>query len=532
MLWKKESSNKNALYVDLFDRGTKQTIDTIFPQMNRQPAPRKSDAISLEKRKEGNVLFGNGKWAEAMEKYNESLCFAPNGSENISTAYANRASCFLRLKFYNECLIDIDLARKAGYPKHLMSKLDQRENDCLMARDAATPQNEYNMKLSFEPDERIPCMANVLKIEQNRSGELSVVTKEDIDVGQTVVLGKPFCAFLYSRFAWKCNICLKDNTNLMPCEMCTNAMFCSEECRSNDLHKNECGKKMHDIMQQNGQYLNELRVLLMAINLFPSIDELMNFVAEAVKSDSPREVPTSLADDRSKYRAFLKFPISAQFAQNPDTRLIIYSIYKACQSVPNIAAKFNLLKHRRFLMHLINHHAQITNFNSYHVNNQQSKNVDFYHQIGLMTKYFTHSCGPNVLMSERDGVSIYTTIRPIRKGDELYITYFKFLLLPKHVRQQHLWHHAHIKCNCSRCVGQEASLDQRQQLTMDPDLRTILSSASNLSPYDNQKIEETMEKCIAFLKKYGQIEWCDEIGKVVDVYMKTMESRIPQPMYT
>ena len=81
-------------------------------------------------------------------------------------------------------------------------------------------------------------------------------------------------------------------------------------------------------------------------------------------------------------------------------------------------------------------------------------------------------------------------------------------------------------------MGQEASLDQRQQLAMDPDLRTILSSALNLSPYDNQKIEETMEKCIAFLKKYGQIEWCDEIGKVVDVYMKTMESRIPRPMYT
>lgn len=245
MLWKKESSNQNALYVDLFDRMTKQKIDTVFPQLNREPAPKKSAAISLEKRKEGNVLFGNGKWAEAMEKYNESLCFAPTGSENISMAYANRAACFLRLKLYNECLIDIDLARNAGYPIHLMPKLDQRENDCLMARDASVPQDDYNLKLSFEPDTEIPCMANVLKIERNRSGEVSVVAKGDIDVGQTVVLGKPFCAYLHSRFALKCNICLKDNTNLMPCKLCTNAMFCSDECRGNDLHEHECGKKVH-----------------------------------------------------------------------------------------------------------------------------------------------------------------------------------------------------------------------------------------------------------------------------------------------
>lgn len=87
-----------------------------------------------------------------------------------------------------------------------MSKLDQSENDFLMAHDASVPQNEHNVKLSFEPDEKIPCMANVLKIEQNRAYELSVVAKEDIDVGQTIALGKSFCAGLYSPFAWKCNI--------------------------------------------------------------------------------------------------------------------------------------------------------------------------------------------------------------------------------------------------------------------------------------------------------------------------------------
>ncbi|XP_055298561.1 SET and MYND domain-containing protein DDB_G0273589-like [Sitodiplosis mosellana] len=533
MLWKKESNSPNTLYEDLFDRKTIAMVDKMFPMSNRNPVPRKNDVISLQKRKEGNRSFANGKWAEAIEKYNESLCFATTASEHISLAYANRASCFLHLKLYNECLIDIDLARKAGYPERLMPKLDQREGDCLKGRDDSIPLNEFNQKLSFEPDEKIPCMANVLKIEKNDAGKLSMVAKDNIDVGQTIILGKPFCVYLYSRFAWKCNICLKDNTNLVSCKKCTNVMFCSDECQSNDLHNHECGLKFIDDGQQNAQYLNEIRVLLLAINIFHSnIDELMSFVEQTVKSEPPREVPMSLADDQSKYRAFLKFPISAQFARRPDFLLLVYSIYKACQTIPYIAAKFSSLKHRRFLMHLIAHHIQITNFNSYQVNNQKTHGVDFYHQIGLMTKYFRHSCAPNVLMTERDGISIYTAIRSIKKGDELFISYFKFLGLPKHVRQQELWNQVHIKCNCSRCMGAAASSDQRQQLATDPDFPLILSSASNLSPYASQKIEDTIEKCIAFLTKYGQIKWCDEIGEAVDAYIKTLDCRIPRPLFT
>lgn len=531
MLWKKESSAKNALYVDLFDRKTVATIDEMFSRLNRNPIPKKSGEISLKKRKEGNVLFGNGKWAEAVEKYNESLCFAPTGSENISMAFANRASCFLHLKLYNECLIDIDLARKAGYPERLMPKLDQRETDCLKLRDESVPPNEFNQSLSFEPDEKFSCMANVLKIERNVAGDLSVVAKEDIDIGQTVVLGKPFLVYLYSHFAWKCNICLKDNTNLLPCNKCTKAMFCGAECQSNALHEQECGWKFNDDNQQNGQYLNEMRILLMSINMFPNcIDELMCFVEETVKSKPAREVPMSLADDRSKYRAFLKLPVSAPFARQMDFLFIVYSIYKVCQSVPKIATLFSSLKHRRFLMHLIGQHAQITNFNSFHADHTDG--MEFYTQVGLMIKYFRHSCAPNVSMSERDGVSNYTVIRPIKKGDELFISYFKFLLHPKHVRQQYLDKQAHIKCNCIRCKGQGASADQRRQLAMDPSLQLILSNASNPNPYDSQKIDDTIEKCIAFLKKYGHIEWCDEIGKVIVAYENTLKHRISRPLYT
>lgn len=110
MFWRKESNRPDALYSDLFKNFSGEAADLLL--CNRNSVPQKNDGISIQKRKKGNDLYGEYKWAEAMGKYNESLCFATKHSENISLAYANRALCFLRLKLYKECLIDIDLARQ------------------------------------------------------------------------------------------------------------------------------------------------------------------------------------------------------------------------------------------------------------------------------------------------------------------------------------------------------------------------------------------------------------------------------------
>ncbi|XP_031631841.1 SET and MYND domain-containing protein 4-like [Contarinia nasturtii] len=536
MLWKKESNQPTALYVDLFAKTPVSMIDRALQAFSQYSNPAKSNQTALQKRMQGNALFDKRKWAEAMEKYNESLCFAIVGSKHISLAYANRASCFLKLKLYNECLIDIELAKKSGYPRELMSKLNKRESDCLKClagcltfRDANPELPAFNQKLSFDADENVPCMANVLSVNRNEMGKLSTIAQQDIDVGQTIVMGKAFLVYLYSRFGWKCNSCLKDNTNLMPCSKCTVAMFCSDECQNNVLHKDECGLKFHTDKQQNGLLLNEIRLLLIAMNIFDTVDELMNFVEDAVKCDN---IPISLVDDRSKYRMFLKMPISIKFAQKPDFLFIVYSIYKACLNVKKISKQFDTVHRRRFLMHLISQHTQITNFNSNHVSSRPKDEVDFYQQIGLTLNFFNHSCAPNVSMNERNGNSVYVTIRPIKKGDELFISYFKFLLQPKHVRQQCLWNEKHIKCNCIRCsTVSTSSAVQRQLLTLDPSFRLILSNASKLTPYDYSKIEETIDKCITFLRKYGDEDWCDEIAKIVDAYINTLQCQISRPVY-
>lgn len=135
MLWEKESTQDGALYTNMFTATSQELRNSLNQrirwEINSKPTPQKSDEVSLQNRNHGNQIFQFRMFGPAMEMYNESLCTALPGSQNVSLAYGNRSACFLRLKMFAECLKDIELAKEAGFPEHLMPKLDQRKEDCL-----------------------------------------------------------------------------------------------------------------------------------------------------------------------------------------------------------------------------------------------------------------------------------------------------------------------------------------------------------------------------------------------------------------
>lgn len=166
MLWKKESNRSDAMYVDVYAsvQGEDLSFDKLIGVIQaKEGYPRstlnKNDAVSLHKRQMGNQLFAQGNWKNAMELYNESLCYAENGSKNISLAYASRSACFLKLKMYKKCLIDIELAKDSGYPSDLMSKLDRRQEECLTTMEEDAQPVKFGSKLSFKADKNFPCVA-------------------------------------------------------------------------------------------------------------------------------------------------------------------------------------------------------------------------------------------------------------------------------------------------------------------------------------------------------------------------------------
>lgn len=338
-MWQKESKHKNALYVNICAaNGSRNRLNEIYNDVRGEINANKEmkqysmkcDKMSKTIRQSGNEYFHNRNWNDAIENFNESLCFATIGSPNMGFAYANRSACFFNLKLFDKCLVDIELAKRNNYPKHLFPELEKRKDSCLkhISEQQSTINNDA-IQLNCSEDEHFHGMSSAIKM-HTQSGAHSMIAKQDIQVGEVVAFDKAFTKTLYTIYGWKCNICLKSNTNLVPCKKCTTAMFC-HECEDNNLHKYECGLKTSVYSIYNNFLMLELRTFFVALNLFASADEMMMFVEQSLANG----MPVSVTDDRSKYRAFLNLinNITDSDEQFPS---IVFCVYKILLDIPKV----------------------------------------------------------------------------------------------------------------------------------------------------------------------------------------------------
>lgn len=192
----------------------------------------KSDTKSVQLKKEGNELYKERKFYDALLKYNASLCYSTNDSENLGFAYANRSAVCFEMKKYRECLQNIKYAKK-NYPPANQHVLKSREEKCvnLMRKEKNTPNKWDFFKLSFEARKTNPQFADILELKCNDKFGRFIVTKEDIPAGSIIAIEKPFCSVLLSNSRHvdvdlqnkfqRCSYCLKGNIfNLVPCSGC------------------------------------------------------------------------------------------------------------------------------------------------------------------------------------------------------------------------------------------------------------------------------------------------------------------------
>lgn len=299
LLWQKESKNPK-LYENIFQNLSENydAYSESFAKMSALKLDGKNDKTSSDFRTLGNKKFKEKEWLEAMSLYNQSLCHAENGSENVSLAYANRSACFLHLNLYDKCLVDIELAKQAKYPINLMSKLEKRREDCLKLM--ATFAGRY--KLSYAADENFPGMANVLEIRCDKNFGRHIVAKCDIPVGKIILAEKAFIARFINTDFNNCAVCMKMSTNFIPCSQCTDALFCNSGCvYDNDLHKIDCGRKFPLFSYAYNPALEYyIGAIFFMISKFTDVENLIEFVEKAIKED-PIKPPNPLNEVRSKF---------------------------------------------------------------------------------------------------------------------------------------------------------------------------------------------------------------------------------------
>lgn len=428
----------------------------------------KCDEKAANLRSEGNKLYQQSKFFEALLKYNESLCVGESHG-SLSLAYANRSAVFFELKLYEECIENIKQAKDCGYPMQKMPTLDDREKRCLEAMMAKTsiksdPTSDHSdfFKLSYPANKKIPFIIDGLQMEFDTKYGRKIITNRPLKVGDIISLESPFFGVIQSnlmvdsrakitnKFNY-CDHCLSDNLiNLIPCGKCVSVMHCDENCSQlgNKYHQHECF--MSRVIQNQGHHHLAIRFFFKALAIAGgSIKVLKNLFNECLKSpktifdfdlsnpkDSEYEknqlrVALSLARDES--RKVFGCPLGEKF--------FFYNIKHLWESHEGFIKKF--------LLHV--YQIQVASRSEIWLS---SLTTDKYEIVGrgifLLGAYINHSCSPNVSQYFVDGKMCLVAVRPIEKGEHLVDSYIRwFHDLPKDKRQEIL--SARFVCECEAC---------------------------------------------------------------------------------
>lgn len=158
----------------------------------------KSDAASLVARTQGNQFYKDKNYEKAFQFYNQSICLAPVGSENLAIGYANRSAVYLSCGFYKFCLQNIEFALKNRCPEKLKPKLERRRMECLeLMKNSVDGLDKFNKdkvppELSYPADEKIPFMIQGLEFAKSNEFGRHIRTKRDLYPGKIEYLVFPY----------------------------------------------------------------------------------------------------------------------------------------------------------------------------------------------------------------------------------------------------------------------------------------------------------------------------------------------------
>lgn len=265
------------------------------PQLDQaKSTTRKNNMLAKALKEKGNKSYGGGDNIEAMNLYNQALCYSscePGGE--YSVILANRSALWAELGEHQLVEADVDQAIESGYPVKMVFKLQERRSksrlvlknfekaleDVSLASENLTHSNldevkqkakskdliklkkliEKEMKsglknggetsektkIAFkQQNAKFPSFSDTVQIKFAEGRGRYAVASREIKVGELIAIETPFVSLIDKEFSkshcWNCLLCTKSP---IPCEACSGVVYCSKECRQNandTYHRYEC----------------------------------------------------------------------------------------------------------------------------------------------------------------------------------------------------------------------------------------------------------------------------------------------------
>ncbi|XP_017069459.1 SET and MYND domain-containing protein 4 [Drosophila eugracilis] len=489
----------------------------------------KCNKRSVEFRMLGNEQFSlkNRKYFQALELYNKSICYAEPNSEHLSIGYANRSAVLFEWKRYRECLANIELARKANYPARLSHKLDKRERDCQQLLDQQPPDVvPYEFKLSFDSHPQVPYIADCLELRESADEGRFVVTNRDLVVGDLVAVEQPFCSTLLTPMRYiRCATCKRENyLTLIPCDSCCSVMFCSEECKQRAMssyHRFEC--PIIDFLHRMFNKIHgiALRTTLGALDLYPSIEELMAFCEQPQNQHKCAfDLDYSQLSPQEHYRAIHGLVTNQHMRSVSD----LFQRSVVCAVLKHFIIEFTPLKDHlggeegiNFFTDLLFRHLQTSPSNMFGIDLVEQVNEtkdDQSHSSGAYAflSLLNHSCAPNTLRIFEGTKAYLFVLRPIKAGNVLYDNYgAHFAIFNKQRRLDTLSMQYRFDCKCEGCELDYPTFGQMPHKATVPSV-TDDTDMKSLGAYNYDFAVSNYRKYCEFLTQYGAAYPCEQIS--------------------
>ncbi|XP_044594896.1 SET and MYND domain-containing protein 4-like [Cotesia glomerata] len=322
---------------------------------------------------------------KTVEVYNTAMSLALPGSELLAHAYANRSIVLSNAAMYEESLKDIEHALKANYPDNMKALLFVRKAKNLFALDPTadiedTLNKARQWALKMNDKEKSKLLKNLEKIKtkkykkpvKERDNRMFVpsspndnpiikdtlaaiaikysekfgrhiVATRDMMAGEVVSVKRAYALVVSCEYKLKlCWNCSKHCWSSVPCETCSNVIYCSEKCRNvawKDYHDIECSI-LNGLLSSIHCYedisLMSLRLFIKAIKEFGTVKALYESVQ---KIDSTADlIMKSFTDgiyDDKKYASvypLCRKPMNLRFKVQCALKALQYMYFMALTS--------------------------------------------------------------------------------------------------------------------------------------------------------------------------------------------------------
>uniref|UniRef100_A0A336LU11 CSON004595 protein n=1 Tax=Culicoides sonorensis TaxID=179676 RepID=A0A336LU11_CULSO len=518
----------------------------------------------------GNAHLRNFEYESAVEAFNASICHALPDTQELRNGFCDRAIVFMKIGLLDEALDSIEVALLVKQTDAEMTQLEEFRKNILVLKER---QNSYKIgsinstcdieepKLSHNSHKNVPFASEFIEIQENEKFGRYLTAKKDLKPGEIILLEDPICKVLDREFIYKkCTHCLKSNNfNLIPCSQCSVAMFCSNDCMNarKNFHKYECKimTPIINILCDEGRIpWISLRLLLMTLMYYPEMDELANMYHNLTKEGQKEKFEFKNFNYMSATGPeYIKYILNLAMKE-PNGDEEYDEIQKMCTLIVNLLAKRTDLKtkinrthHKKLLVEILMKFFYVNMANNFVLVSYPTwmeKSDTLRHELFgsalyLFTSLINHACVPNLKVKfigeSNSKVMIYVT-RPIKAGDQLFITYKKtisYLMADKESRQSVMNTEYGFECTCSACNENYPMLKELQRLDLCTDQEKALlqmgcieiqqKASMDVAKKSLPKFAEIMEK---YSKSYPSID-CYQIESLLEYCMSTLYRNRP-----